>query len=138
MLGSVISTAENYARSSANVGVIIVHGSRELWSFVRIQLAFIEQRIVFLQKSNSHCIVKCFRSFTAVCSLCIHSVCNFGCFRFWFRGQDFGSDCTSFWSLLNFTFPKIICCRKCDLSKTVAKHRHTQNRPRASYTLQSQ
>ena len=37
-----------------------------------------------------------------VCSLDIMSVCNFGCFSFWLRGQDFGSDWTSSWSLLTF------------------------------------
>ena len=34
-----------------------------------------------------------------VCSLCIMSICNFGCFQFWFRGQDFGSNCMRAWLL---------------------------------------
>ena len=38
------------------------------------------------------------------CSLFIYYVfiCNFGCFPFWFRGRDFGSDCISSWSILIF------------------------------------
>ena len=39
-----------------------------------------------------------------VCSLCVVSLCIFGYYPFWFRGQDFGSDCTSSWSLLTFYF----------------------------------
>ena len=31
---------------------------------------------------------------------CIMSICSFGYFPFWFRGRDFGSDCTSSCSLL--------------------------------------
>ena len=34
--------------------------------------------------------------------LFVMSICSFGCFPFWFRGQDLGSDCVSFWSLLTF------------------------------------
>ena len=30
--------------------------------------------------------------------------CNFVFFPFWFRGRDFGSDCTSFWSRFPFYF----------------------------------
>ena len=37
-------------------------------------------------------------------SLCLLCICNFGRFPFWFRGQDFVSDCTSSWSLLSFYF----------------------------------
>ena len=40
----------------------------------------------------------------AVCSHCIMSVFNFGCFTFWFRGRDFGSDCTSVLSSLTFYY----------------------------------
>ena len=32
------------------------------------------------------------------------SICNFRFFKFWFRGKDFGSRCTSSWSLLYFYF----------------------------------
>ena len=28
------------------------------------------------------------------------SICNVGCFSFWFRERDFGSDCASSWTLL--------------------------------------
>ena len=40
----------------------------------------------------------------AVCSHCVMSVFNLGCFAFWFRGRDFGSDCISVWSSLNFYY----------------------------------
>ena len=36
-----------------------------------------------------------------VCSLGIMSFCDFGYFL-WFRGRDFGFDCTSAWSLFTF------------------------------------
>ena len=32
------------------------------------------------------------------------SSCCFGCFPFWFRGQDCGSDCASSWPLFTFYF----------------------------------
>ena len=36
--------------------------------------------------------------------LFVMSICSFGCFPFWFRGQDLSSDCVSSWSLrLPFT-----------------------------------
>ena len=30
-----------------------------------------------------------------VCSLCIKSICHFGCFQIWFQGLDCSFDCTS-------------------------------------------
>ena len=35
---------------------------------------------------------------------CSLSICYFGYFPFWFRGRDFGSDCSGFWSFLTFVF----------------------------------
>ena len=32
------------------------------------------------------------------------SICRFGCFPFWFRGQDLGSDCVCSWSFLTYYF----------------------------------
>ena len=32
-------------------------------------------------------------------SHCKLSICNFSYFPFWNRGQEFGSDCTGFWSV---------------------------------------
>ena len=40
---------------------------------------------------------------STVCSL-VMSICSFGCFPFWFPGQDLGSVCVSSWSLLTFYF----------------------------------
>ena len=37
-----------------------------------------------------------------VCSLCILTYYDFSYFTFWFSGRDFGSDCISSWSLINF------------------------------------
>ena len=36
--------------------------------------------------------------------LCVMYICNFGCFQFWFRVQDFGPGCISSFSLLIFYF----------------------------------
>ena len=44
-----------------------------------------------------------------VCSLYIMFKYNFGYFPFWFRGQDFDSNCTTFWSLLTFLFYMVSC-----------------------------
>ena len=41
----------------------------------------------------------------SICSVCIMSICYFGCFPLWFRGLDCGSNCASFWSLLIFYLP---------------------------------
>ena len=43
-------------------------------------------------------------SFGLPYSLCIMTICNFSFFPLLFRGQDFGSDCISSWSLLTFYF----------------------------------
>ena len=45
-----------------------------------------------------------------ICSLCIISVCNCSCFSLCFRRRDFGSDCTSSWSLLTFYFVSLQYC----------------------------
>ena len=34
--------------------------------------------------------------------LCAVSICDCGYFTFWYRGQEFDSDCTGSWSLLTF------------------------------------
>ena len=34
----------------------------------------------------------------------VMSICNFGCFPFWFGWQDLGSDCASSGALLTFIF----------------------------------
>ena len=44
------------------------------------------------------------RSVNSICILCIMPICNMGRFPFLFRERDCGSDCTSSWSLLTFTF----------------------------------
>ena len=44
--------------------------------------------------------------------LFIMSICSFGCFQFWFRGQNIGSDFVSSWSLL--TFYLVTCKNKED------------------------
>lgn len=43
-------------------------------------------------------------SFGQPCVLFVMSICNFGCFPFWFPGQDLGSDCSVPGHYLPFTF----------------------------------
>ena len=43
-----------------------------------------------------------------VFSLCIMHICNFSYFLFWFRGQQFGTDCNSSWSMPMFYFKIIL------------------------------
>ena len=35
-------------------------------------------------------------------NICLYKEIRFGYFLFWFQGLDFGSDCTSSWSLHSF------------------------------------
>ena len=41
------------------------------------------------------------------------SICNFGYFPFWFRGRDFGIDCTTSWSLLTV----LLFCKEAKASR---------------------
>ena len=52
------------------------------------------------QKEPVHLVIP----FTIHTSICNLFICKFCYFPIWFGGQNFGSDCTSSWSLLIFTF----------------------------------
>ena len=43
-------------------------------------------------------------SFDLTYALFVMPICSFGCFPFWFRGQDLGSDCVNSRPLLTFSF----------------------------------